>query len=352
MKDIRSTGIWMALAGVILGMNMATASASDNATVAATTNTPAPFTNPVAPSGADPWVIRHGDAYYFCQSRRGAIWVNETRRLQDLGVDHWKQVWKPEPGKPWSRELWAPELHFIRGKWWIYVAADDGNNNNHRMYVLEGSSSNPQEPFTFKGKIAAPTDRWAIDGTVIQMPGDKLYFVWSGWEGTNNVAQHLYIAPMSDPGTISGERVRISTPELDWELHGTPLINEGPEALWNGDKLFLIYSASGSWGDDYCLGQLAWTGGDPMSPGSWVKKRTPVFSKTPNVFGPGHGSFVLSRDGRENWLVYHSARSSGAGWNRRVNLQRFTWNADGSPEFGVPIAAGIPMTEPSGDSAP
>jgi GH43 family beta-xylosidase len=317
---------------------------------AAPTTRPRTFTNPVVASGADPWVIRHERHYFFCQSRRGTgVWVNKCDRLQDLGIDQWKVVWTPPAGTAYAKEIWAPELHFIQGKWWIYVAADDGNNANHRMYVLEGSSSDPQDPFTFKGKIAAPTDRWAIDATVLVLPGDKLYFVWSGWEGLENVAQHLYIAPMSNPWTISGERVRISSPELDWEQHGRPLINEGPEVLWNGKHLFLIYSASGSWGDDYCLGQLRWTGGDVLDPKSWVKHPAPVFSRTKDVFGPGHCSFVKSRDGTEDWIVYHSAKSSGAGWNRRVNLQRFSWRTDGSPDFGEPISAGVVLPEPSGD---
>jgi GH43 family beta-xylosidase len=308
------------------------------------------ITNPVAPSGADPWVIRDGDQYYLCQSRRGSIWVNQCTRLQDIGQDHWKRVWTPPANTAYSKELWAPELHRINGTWYIYVAADDGHNENHRMIVLEGTTDNAQDPFQFKGKIAAPTDRWAIDGTVLQMPGSQLYFIWSGWEGFDNVAQHLYIAPMNDPWTISGERVRISSPELDWELNVRPLINEGPQILWHKDKLFIIYSASGSWTDDYCLGQLTWTGGDPLDPTSWIKKPAAVFSRTNDVFGPGHCSFVKSPDNTEDWIVYHSAKSSGAGWNRQINMQRFTWHADGSPDFGRPVSPGVPMAEPSGDS--
>jgi hypothetical protein len=34
------------------------------------------------------------------------------------------------------------------GAFYIYTAMDDGNNNNHRMYVLKGSSAtDPQKPF-------------------------------------------------------------------------------------------------------------------------------------------------------------------------------------------------------------
>ena len=237
---------------IIMAMlSLGTAVYAENATLSKAAST---FTNPVVASGADPWVIGKDAYYYLCQSRRGSIWVNRSTRLQDIGQDNWKRVWTPQRNTPYSKELWAPELHNVNGTWYIYVAADDGRNHNHRMIVLEGTSDNPQDPFKFKGKIAAPANRWAIDGTVLQMPDARLYFIWSGWEAFENVAQHLYIAPMSNPWTISGKRVKISSPELDWELNGKPLINEGPQILWNGDKLFVIYSASGSWTDDYCLG--------------------------------------------------------------------------------------------------
>jgi len=154
---------------------------------------------------------------------------------------------------------------------------------------------------------------------------------------------------MSDPLTISGERVCIARPEHDWEQHGQPLVNEGPEVLWHGAKLFIIYSASGSWSDDYCLGQLSWTGGDVLDPHSWVKKSTPAFSPTSEVHGPGHASFVKSRDGNEDWIVYHAAKHQGSGWSRNVRIQRLTWNSDGSPDFGIPIPAGTPLTVPGGD---
>lgn len=307
------------------------------------------FVNPVAPNGADPWVVQHEGNYYYCYSRGGSIWVSKSERLVDVVAQRGRRVWTPERNQPWSRSLWAPELHFLRGKWYIYVAADDGDNANHRMYVLEATAADPLARFELRGKITDPTDRWAIDGTVLQMPDDRLYFIWSGWEGTENVAQHLYIAPMRDPLTISGARVGLSRPEHDWEKRGQPLVNEGPQVLWNGTNLFLIYSASGSWGDDYCLGQLTWTGGDVLDPKAWVKKPTPVFAGTEAVISPGHASFTQSRDGMENWIVYHVAKHRGAGWNRQVQMQPFTWNADGSPNFGVPIAAGVPLPLPGGE---
>jgi len=278
--------------------------------------------------------------------------VRTARRLQDLGSDPGELVWRPPPGTPYSKEVWAPECHHLRGRWFIYVAADDGLNEHHRMIVLEGTSQDPRKPFVLRGKLELRPDRWAIDGTVLQLPDGRLYLIWSGWEGTTNVAQNLYIAPMRDPWTVSGERVPISRPELPWERIGQPWVDEGPEVLWHGDQLFVVYSASGSWTDDYCLGQLRFTGGDVLNPGAWVKSPRPVFARTEAVFGPGHASFTRSPDGREDWIVYHSAKRKGAGWYRQISAQRFGWNPDGSPDLGTPIDPGRPVPEPSGTPAP
>jgi GH43 family beta-xylosidase len=304
------------------------------------------FTNPIVSSGADPWVIQHGADYFLCQSRGRSVYVTRAASPVEIGKNPSRSVWTPPRGTPYSREIWAPELHYLQNKWFVYVAADDGTNANHRMYVLEGSSQNPQDPFVFCGELKLPGDRWAIDGTVLSI-SNRMYFVWSGWEGTENVDQRLYIARMQDPLTVTGDRVCISRPEHDWEQRGRPWVNEGPQALWHDGRLFIIYSASGSWGDDYCLGQLTFAGGDPLQAESWIKKPAPVFARTPDVFGPGHCSFVKSPDGTEDWILYHAAKHRGAGWNRDVRAQKFTWNADGAPHFGAPVPPGEPLALPA-----
>ena len=305
------------------------------------------FTNPILHAGADPWVTKHGGHYYYCGSDAGsAVFVGKSDTLQTIGAQT-KVVWTPPKDGPYSKEIWAPELHFVGGKWFIYVAADDGKNENHLMYVLRAKTDDPQGEYEMMGALKTGVDtqnghenRWAIDGTVLELNG-KLYFIWSGWEGKENVAQHLYIAPMSNPWTISGPRVLISKAELPWELNGKPLINEGPQVLQRNGKTFVIYSASGSWTDDYNLGQLTLVGTDPLNPAHWKKHPEAVFAKTKEVFGPGHASFVS--DGARDWIIYHAAKFSGAGWNRNVRMQPFTWNADGTPNFGAPLAPNVPI---------
>jgi GH43 family beta-xylosidase len=303
------------------------------------------FTNPIlnAPA-ADPWVFYHEGFYYYCESRnQESIFVRRAKCFTELREHSGEMVWTaPATGRN-SKAVWAPELHLIGGKWFIYYAADDGLNENHRMWVLEGLTNDPLGPYRCRG--ALETGGWAIDGTVLQHNG-SLYFVWSGWPGKVNGQQNLYIAPMSNPWTVSGERTLLAAPEHDWEKVDMAIC-EGPQILKRDDRLFIVYSASGSWTVDYCLGLLEFRGGDILDSANWFKHGC-AFKRNPLVWGLGHCSFVQSQDGTEDWIVYHAKSKRKKGWNdRQVHAQRFTWSPDGLPHFGNPLGAGVPIPLPA-----
>jgi GH43 family beta-xylosidase len=319
------------------------------------------FTNPLFTSGADPWVIYRDGFYYYTSTSGSNLFIRKGANLDELALSERKVVWTPPQGTAYSRQIWAPELHFIGGKWYMYFAADDGKNENHRMYVIENPSPDPLSgTWVFRGKVADQSDKWAIDGSVFEFR-DQLYMIWSGWEGDVNGQQNIYIARMKNPWTIDGRRAMISSPEHDWERVGDlnnpndvphVNVNEGPVALQRDGKLFLFYSASGCWTDNYCLGMLTFTGGDDLlDPGSWKKKPVPVFIGKPDagVYAPGHNSFFRSPDGKEYWILYHanSAPRQGCGGFRSPRAQKISWNGDGTPYLGEPEAAGIPVTLPS-----
>ncbi|MFQ2100443.1 glycoside hydrolase family 43 protein [Aeromonas sanarellii] len=311
------------------------------------------FTNPILSDGADPWVVRHDDGfYYYTQTTGNDITLWRTRDIADLEHAERKVVWMPAQGAVNGSHIWAPELHRLDGRWYLYFAASAGDMARQRMYVLQSEGDDPFGSYAFPqetdaGKISDASDKWAIDGTVLEYEGQR-YFIWSGWEGDVNEQQRIYIARMASPWRLAGARIEISRPELAWERIGTPQVNEAPQVLLGPEgRLFLVYSASGSWTDDYCLGLLTLEGEDPMNPAHWRKQPEPVFSKDEGkeVYGPGHNGFFTDGAGQP-WLIYHAAKFKGAGWNREIHMQPFHWDEQGLPLFGSPLGAGRPRTAP------
>lgn len=280
----------------------------------------------------DPLVIKHNGLFYRCYTEdTNSISIACAETIGGLTSAVGEKVYIPEDNKEYSKELWAPELHIIDNKCYIYVACDNGANYFHRMYVLANDSDNPLDTYEMKGKLVDSTDKWAIDGTVMKY-GGKLYFVWSGWEGDVNVAQNLYIAEMENPYTIKSDRFLISEPEYDWEKIGAaedrPFINEGPYTFDYAGKMYLTYSASGSWCEDYCITALVLDGENPLDRNAWKKLDKPILSSNALVKGAGHCS-ILEDDGVIN-VFFHAwdKEEKNIDWNT-VSLWHGVMNIDG-----------------------
>jgi GH43 family beta-xylosidase len=311
------------------------------------------FTNPLLTTGPDPWVIYKDGFYYYMNTTGMNLTIWKTRSIADLKTAEKKIVWRPPASGPYSHEIWAPELHFLNGKWYVYFAADAGTNQSHRLWVIENASADPLEgEWTMKGKLADPSDKWAIDPTVFENAG-KMYAAWSGWEGDVNGVQSIFIAELENPWTIKGQRARISTPEYSWEKMGDrdrqlkrdpeknpaldveePVhidVNEGPEVLQHGGKIFMVYSASACWTDYYELGMLtALASDDLLNPSSWKKSPIAVFwqSPTAHAYGSGHNSFFKSPDGTEDWIIYHANPEANQGMRLASRAESTTVHVD------------------------
>ncbi|GGG97156.1 hypothetical protein GCM10007415_35560 [Parapedobacter pyrenivorans] len=315
------------------------------------------FVNPLR-KGADPFVMKHEGRYYTIFNGGGGITVTESRFLTKF--EKTAVVWTP-PENAWnSYNIWAPEIHVIDGKWYIYYAGSVHNGAPfyaQRAGVLE--ADNPFGPYVDKGMYYTGDDPetkkdncWAIDMTLLQHRG-KNYAVWSGWTALHDhhdVDQYLYIAELIDPYTL-GKRVLLSKPELPWEKGDHIALQEGPQVLKHADDVFIMYSTRGSWTEHYKMGQLRLKSPDsnPLDPEAWTKAEQSVFKGTDTVHGVGHASMTTSPDDTEYWIYYHSKLQLDGGWNNRhVFLQKFTFNVDGNPDFGTPSGSST-LDRPSGE---
>lgn len=316
------------------------------------------FRNPIG-GGADPWVIRHEKSYLWSSSIGDrAIAVTATDRLTNPGVP--TVVWQAPDEGPVSRQIWAPELHRLDGRWYIYFAASDGRNQNHLSYVLESSGDDPFGPYELHGPLqtgdVAGEPVWAIDLTVLERGGLR-YAVWSGWDRPGSDRQYLYIARLATPTQLAGARVRIAeNAEHPWEETDEPGASrglaEGPEVFSHGGRTFLTYSCGASWLPSYKVGMLELIGDDPLSPDSWRKADRPLLESAGATFGVGHGCFVASTDGSQTWYVYHAKLSRTPGWERVIFAQPVAFDGNGAPSLGPAIQPAEAHTRPQGERLP
>jgi GH43 family beta-xylosidase len=313
---------------------------------------PTTLRNPIRGNAGDPFMFYHDGAYYLLVTLgdRISLWTDES--VTGLAAAQEHVVWLPDDPTR-DKHLWAPELHLLDGRWYLYYSATEDKIRDQRMYVLESQGEDPLGPYHFKAAVQTK-DWFSIDGSLLRMPDGALYMMWS--DVPPGREQRILIAPMSNPWTISGPPSVISRPEYGWERKRRPG-NEGPAALWHGGRLFVTYSGSNCATSDYALGLLTYNTGPPTDPNSWTKSPEPIFGRSDAnwVFGPGHNSFFTSPDGTETWMTYHAVTTSDGrpdgdcGERRTAHIQKVNWNADGTPVFGVPAATWENVTLPSGD---
>jgi GH43 family beta-xylosidase len=303
--------------------------------------------NPIRSNGADPW-IEYWDGYYYMSTTTwdSTVIMRRATTLAGLKTAADTVVWNDAGNTARCCSHWAPEFHRIGGVWYLMYTSGNSQTNfdGQRLHVLRSTGSTPMGPYEFMGTPLP--NQWNIDGTYLEVNGG-LYLMWSEWVGTN---QSIRIAAMSNPWTVTGTQVTIATPTLAWERVGAN-VNEAPVVLQHGGRTFVTYSASSCTTDDYKLGLLELTGSNPLATSSWTKRSTPVFQQTAGSYGTGHNGFFTSPDGSQHWLVYHAnpQAGQGCGSNRETRVQPFTFNADGTPNFGTPLPNGLVLNPPSGE---
>lgn len=303
------------------------------------------FNNPLVFNRADPFVYLHTDGYYYFTGSVPSYDYIELRRAKDLDnlmCCETKVIWKKRQSGAMSYNIWAPEIHFINGKWYIYFCA--GRAEEHwrlGCFLLECSGDPFEDKWVECGQIYTGWENFALDMTTFVHKGEQ-YVIWAQRPQNRDHNSSLYIAKCSDPGHICTTPVEISSPEYEWECRGF-MVNEGAAVLVRNGKVFVTYSCSDT-GRNYCMGMLwADENADLLDVSSWHKSDKPVFetSDKNSQFGPGHNCFTTFNG--EDVLVYH-ARSYEEiigdplyDPNRHARAKIFGYDSDGFPVFGEPL---------------
>ncbi|GAA2806281.1 glycoside hydrolase family 43 protein [Saccharopolyspora taberi] len=306
------------------------------------------YSNPLVRQHADPHIFKHSDGFYYFTAtvpEYDRIILRRSRTIQGLGTAGESVLWRKHNSGEMGAHIWAPEIHHIDGRWYIYFAAGSTEDIwRIRMYVLENSSPDPfAGTWTEKGQIVTAWDTFSLDASTFTHQGTR-YLIWAQREPGIDNNSNIYLAPMENPWTVAGHPARLSSPTYEWETRGFK-VNEGPSVIQRNGRVFMTYSASAT-DSNYCLGLLtADANSNLLDPVSWTKSPNPVFTSndTTSQYGPGHNSFTVAEDGRTDVLVYHARQYKEIVGdplkdpNRHTRIQALGWNADGTPNFGVPV---------------
>ena len=303
------------------------------------------YPKPFIEQRADPYLYKHTDGFYYFMGSYtlyDRIVLRRAKTIDELPQAEEKVIWWKHESGIMSEHIWAPELHFIDGKWYVHFAAGEKDDVwEIRPYVLECEADNPLEgEWVEKGQVNTEFQSFSLDATTFEHQG-KRYLVWAQKIEEDTIS-NLYIAEMENPWTIK-KQVSLSTPEYDWETIGFD-VNEGAAMIKNDEKIFIAFSASAT-DENYAVGLLyADVNSDLLNPDSWTKLPEPVMvsSDKNGEYGPGHNSFSVDGDGYE-LIIYHARPYKGFSTenplydhNRHARIQRLFWKKDGFPYFGEP----------------
>ncbi|MCR4743828.1 MAG: family 43 glycosylhydrolase [Lachnospiraceae bacterium] len=299
---------------------------------------------------ADPYVLKAEDGKYFFTAsvpEYDRVMLRCADSLEGLEKAEEKTVWTKHDSGIMSCNVWAPEIHYLFGGWYIYFAASDIDDMwALRPYILKCTGDDPmKDEWVEVGKMKAAEDdefsfnAFSLDMTVFENKGEW-FCVWAEKVGVGKQISNLYIARMKSATELATTQVLLTSPDYAWERHGF-WVNEGPSAVHHNGKVFLTYSASDT-SPAYCMGMLsADEESDLCDPSNWKKSKKPIIKTNVEnkIYGPGHNSFTKDENGNDI-MIYHARTTDKLicedplyDPGRHTMAMKVDWNSEGYPVF-------------------
>ena len=309
------------------------------------------FEFPMAWNKADPAVCRWQDRYYFISTNdldgNCTLFIREADSIPALVTAQQTCILDTTMYPHLGGLLWAPEMHIIRDRLYIFHAGTPGpfgQEQSHVMALKPGGNPVKASDWEMPRRVVKKDGTMlydkgiTLDMTVFWSAG-RLYASWSQRQfDPVDLGAWLYIAELDpeEPWRLLSDPQVLTAPEYGWENNHT-FVAEGPFALYHGGRILLSYS--GALVDStYVVGLLSMAdGADPLDPASWTKENYPLLTSRSvrGEFGPGHNAYVTDEDGLI-WNTYHARPGvmvdgrQGFG-PRSSGIRRVHMNVEGFP---------------------
>ena len=294
----------------------------------------------------DPFVLEHNGEYY----------AYGTVPLGDLAVPvlHSRDLtsWRPL-GHALALDddafeaLWAPEVAYDNGVFYMYYSAGGAEGQGHRLRVA--TASHPAGPFEDSGAVLTPDDPFTIDAHPFRdarSGGWYLYYCrdFLAPDGGDRVGTGIVVDKLVGMTRLAGERRTVVRPHAEWQLFEKKrrwygrvwdwYTVEGPSVREYDGRYYCFYSG-GAWKEpNYGVGY--WVADDPMGPfapepgaeGPEILRTRPG-----SVIGPGHASIARAPDHASEYLVYHAWDPQHTA--RLMRMDKLDWS-EGRPSSPGP----------------
>ncbi len=271
------------------------------------------FINPVV-NGADPFILKDGDAYYLYVTADGA---NGYRVYTSKNLVEWEvqgfclrrdDVYTDQQAKPGVYNFWAPEVLKVDDTYYMVYAAQE--------HLGIATADSPLGPFTNDAKSFI-LDKRAIDGHFFRDDDGQVYLYFASvgkwtYEGKSMTGNNIWGGQFDLETRSFKEEPRFLLPFDTGEGH---IIAEGPEILKHNGKYYLTYSSNDYRNPAYCvkyavadspLGPFVKYAGNPIFQSDDINRTD---TANPHLYGTAHHCFTTSPDGKDLMIVYHAHRS-------------------------------------------
>ncbi len=297
---------------------------------------------------SDPCITVYKNKYYLTHSGSRSVKFRIADSLEGLRVAEEKDVYAlPESNKK-GDNMWAPEMHIIKGIPYIFTTVGTKKWYTVKCHVLRckgdpAKMGDWEEPKLVVRPNGKPLNRRGIslDMTYFEDDG-KHYVMWSNrvMRGSKGEPADIYIATVNpdEPWKLTSEPYCVIRPIYGWDRLQTE-VDEGPFLLRKGSDLFVTVSGSSTAVPElYCLGLLrAKSGKDLLNKDNWEWLPYPVLTKesVEGEKGPGHNCFIKEAGTGNDLMVYHAVPDTPEGkkHGRHMAVRRVHFKADGYPYF-------------------